>query len=93
MSITTPNKVVVPVDFSDHSFAAVDEALEIVEAASNLDLVHVLPELSPVEPGVVWQVVDDASRANHAREAIESRLTDRRYNGSPSQCGLRRPWG
>lgn len=36
-------KVVVPVDFSDNSFGAVDTALELVENASGLHLLYVLP--------------------------------------------------
>ena len=81
MSITATGKVIVPVDFSEQSMVAVGEALKMVGSAANIEVVHVLPELSPVEPGVVWQVVDDANRASHAREAIEERLSDDKYAG------------
>ena len=46
-------KVVVPVDFSDNSFGAVDTALELIENASGLHLLYVLPDLEPTEPGAV----------------------------------------
>ena len=81
MSITSPNKVMVPVDFSDQSFAAVDEALKIAQNAENIEAVYVLPELHPIEPSVVWQTVDEATRAKESRTAILKRLADPKYKG------------
>lgn len=81
MSVTNPHKVIVPVDFSEQSFAAVDAAIEITHSPERVEIVHVLPDLSPVEPGVVWQGVTDASRANHARDAMLERLSDDKYKG------------
>ena len=73
--------VIVPVDFSDQSFAALDAALEMVEGASDLHAIHVLPELSAAEPGIVWEAIDDTSRRKHAEEALRERLADARYSG------------
>ena len=50
------NKIVVPVDFSDESLAAIDTALMMVESAENIHIVHVLRELSPLEPGETYSV-------------------------------------
>ncbi len=66
--------VVVPVDFSDESFAAIDTALDLVKAPESVHVVHVLPELSATEPGVVWGEVDDASRMDHAEDALRAQL-------------------
>ena len=37
-------KVVVPVDFSDDSFAAVDVAMQLAATPDGVHLIHVLPE-------------------------------------------------
>jgi nucleotide-binding universal stress UspA family protein len=72
---------VVPVDFSEESFAAVDEALTFVPDASRLHVIHVLPVLAADEPVMLWAPIDEESVAAQARTAIEKRLADRRYEG------------
>ena len=62
--------VVVPVDFSDDSFAALDTARELVDDPAHLQVIHVLPILDANDPGVVWQTVDDDSRRRHAEGAL-----------------------
>ena len=68
--------VVVPYDFSEQSIAAARLGREFVEDASSLHVIHVLPELTATEPGVIWSTIDDASRMAHAKEAMEERLKD-----------------
>jgi nucleotide-binding universal stress UspA family protein len=74
-------KVLVPVDFSDKSFAAVDSALELVKSASDITVVYILPDLSPMEPGEIWHTVDPESRMQHAVKALRERLADEKYKG------------
>ena len=81
MSWLPKESVVVPVDFSDESFAAVDVALEMVAGPEHLHVIHVLAELVATEPGVIWEVIDEESRREHAREALAGRLADARYAG------------
>ncbi|MBI3464864.1 MAG: universal stress protein [Planctomycetes bacterium] len=71
--------VVVPVDFSEESFAAIDTALELVADASHVHVIHVLPALEAMEPGVIWNSIDDNSRRRHAEQALRERLTDAKY--------------
>jgi len=78
MSWQPQGTVVVPIDFSDDSFAALKTAAELTDDASRIDLVHVLPHLEPADPGVIWQAIDDSSRSQHAQEAINKELSDRR---------------
>ena len=73
--------IVIPVDFSDDSLAALDTAVELVDDPSHLHVVHVLPLLEVNEPGVIWATVDDESRAEHATEAMHAELTKRGHNG------------
>lgn len=73
--------VVVGVDFSDDSFAALDTALELVRSRDHLHVVHVLPALEPTEPGVIWHTIDDASRCEHAAKALQDALLERGQGG------------
>jgi nucleotide-binding universal stress UspA family protein len=75
------NRVVVPVDFSDESLAAVDTALAFVDDPQQVHVIHVLPELEPTEPGVIWNTIDDASRKKNVEEALRERLADERFQG------------
>ena len=69
--------VVVPVDFSDDSFAALQTARELVDDPAHLHVVHVLPILEANDPGVIWHMIDDESRGQHAAEALKKQLADR----------------
>ena len=79
MGWTVMNTVVVPVDFSEESLAAVDTALKIAGSAKPLHIIHVLPELSPLEPGEVWETINEQSRTEHAEQALRERLSDPCY--------------
>jgi nucleotide-binding universal stress UspA family protein len=81
MSWAPRNTIVVPVDFSEKSLSAVDVALQLVAQPSGVHVVHVLQELSPVEPGEVWHTVDHETRKNHVLEALANRLGDEKYRG------------
>ncbi len=58
-----------------------DTALELVESPSQVHVIHVLPILTATEPGVIWDTVDDASRKEHAEQALHQRLAGQRYAG------------
>ena len=75
------SRVLVPVDFSDESIDAVDKALGIAAEPSGVFVLHVLPELSASEPGMVWESIDAESRRRHATEALQDRLGDSKYQG------------
>jgi len=81
MSWLPRKNVVVPIDFSDISFAAVAVAKEMVDDPSTLHIVHVLPVLEPTEPGVIWSQVDNESRSEHATAAMQKELEDRGLDG------------
>ncbi len=73
--------IVVPLDFSDFSFAALEQALEFVDSPESIHAVHVLPRLSPMEPGVIWGTIDDESRREHAIQALKDRLSGQEFHG------------
>jgi nucleotide-binding universal stress UspA family protein len=68
--------IVVPYDFSEQSLAAIRLGRDFVQDAASLYVIHVLPELTATEPGVIWSTVDDASRVAHAKEALQERLKE-----------------
>lgn len=75
----SPQKVVVPVDFSDESIKAIDVALDMVDDAAKINVIHVLHDLSPVEPGEVWYTIDDESRKQKTTDSLRARLNDPKY--------------
>jgi nucleotide-binding universal stress UspA family protein len=79
MGWTQLNTVVVPVDFSAESLAAVDTALQLTGDAKALHILHVLPELSPLEPGEVWATINEQSRTESAQRALREKLDDSVY--------------
>ena len=76
MSWLPKNCVVVPVDFSDESFAALETARQMVASAASLHVVHVLPELSPAEPMMAWEEFESAKRRKNAEEALQKRFAE-----------------
>lgn len=85
-------KVVVPIDFSDDSFAAVDVAREIAASPDQVHLVHVLPDLVPVDPSDdAWQTLNDDSRIKQAHLDLNRRLTDEKYAAMPRKVFIGDP--
>lgn len=79
MSWFPKQRVLVPVDFSDESFAAVDVGLGCVAAPEGLRVVHVLPEFQPSEPVLLLEAYESGLRRKHATEQLRARLADPRY--------------
>lgn len=79
MSGIQAKTIVVPVDFSDDSLAAVDKALDIASNPSDVHAVHVIPELNVSEAGVIWQEIDNTTRSEHAFEKLRRQLSDEKY--------------
>ncbi|MGA2798676.1 MAG: universal stress protein [Thermoguttaceae bacterium] len=82
MSWLPRKTIVVPIDFSDDSFAALDTAQELVDNPGHLHLIHVLPIITPNDPGVIWEMIDDQSRAVHAEGALRKKLARQTADGA-----------
>ncbi len=74
MSWLPRKTVVVPIDFSKDSFAALKSALELVDDPTHLHVIHVLPILEATDPGIIWATIDDESRREHATDALKKEL-------------------
>jgi nucleotide-binding universal stress UspA family protein len=73
--------VVVPIDFSDDSLATLATAKEMVDDLAHIHVIHVLPIWEPNEPGVVWEMVDEQSRLDHAAEALKKKMDEQGMAG------------
>ncbi len=80
MSWLPKKKVVIPTDFSQESFAAVDLALGLVKSPSHLHVVHILPELSPLDMHLVSGMYTAQKRRDHALESLRKRFGKAKYN-------------
>jgi nucleotide-binding universal stress UspA family protein len=72
-------KVVVPVDFSDESIEAIDQALAIVDDPSHVHIVHVRTDVPFDEFGAPLLQVDREAQAEHALQALSERLSAPKY--------------
>lgn len=81
MSWLPKDRVVVPIDFSGPSIAAVDKALALVPDASHLHLIHVLAPMLDYEAGLVWTNLHDEERIAQAKKAAAEHLPPDRYPG------------
>ncbi len=80
MSWTIKKAILVPYDFSEHSHAAVDKALELTDDKTLVHVVHVLPP--PLVPGSFpIEDVDDEARINYAQKLMAGEFQDSSYAG------------
>ena len=79
MSYFPKHIVLAPIDFSDESLHAVEVALSVAASPGGVHVVHVLPDLAVIEPGVAWQTIDDQTRRTQAEIAFRERMSDPRY--------------
>lgn len=86
MPANLKKKILVPIDFSDRSFEAIDTALSMAESPAAVHVVYVLLDLSPMEPGEVWGTIDVSTRTKSALEALKKRLAAPKYQGV--QCSV-----
>ncbi|MDX1945599.1 MAG: universal stress protein [Pirellulaceae bacterium] len=83
--------VVVPVDFSTASLAAVDVGLALVDQPAHLHVVHVVIDITPLEAGEVWGVIDPQSRMEQVEKALREKLADAKYAGIQTTVLLGEP--
>ena len=81
MSWLPKQTVVVPIDFSEESDAAVEMSLDLVASAAGIHLIHVLPVLAATEVGLVWDTVTDDARREQTEKAIRERFAGQQYEG------------
>jgi len=73
--------VVVPVDFSTESLAAVEVGRQLVDSPQHLHVIHVLIDITPLEAGEVWGVVDPQARIEQVEKLLREKLAGSQYQG------------
>jgi nucleotide-binding universal stress UspA family protein len=91
MSYFPKRSVLVPVDFSAESLAAVEVGRLLVDQPDHLHVVHVMIDLAPLEAGEVWGVVDARARAEQAEKSLHEKLTAVHLTGIHSSVLIGEP--
>ena len=73
--------VVVPVDFSAESLAAIDVGRTLVDSPQHLHVIHVLIDIAPLEAGEVWGVIDPQARIEQVNKLLQEKLAGPPYQG------------
>ena len=81
MALFSKERILVPVDFSEKSLQALKETLDFADAPSSVHVVHVLKPLEAVEPGVVWESVNDDKRKATVQKLFEEKCSGSAYEG------------
>lgn len=63
--------VIVPWDYSEHSQAALEATIAMVDSPEQIEVVHVAEFPAVMEPGVVWGTVSEETISKHLAEAFE----------------------
>ena len=79
MAYFPKSNVIVPVDFSPESLQAVEVGLQLVDRPEHLHVVHVMIDITPLEAGEVWGVVDPQSRMEQMHKLLDEKLTGTKY--------------
>ena len=75
----TSESTVVPIDFSDLSFAALDRALEVRSGSGGVHVIHVLSPLSTMEPGNLYGTITKESRIHSTKSHLKDKLSGEKY--------------
>jgi nucleotide-binding universal stress UspA family protein len=91
MSYFPKQCVVVPVDFSAESLAAVEVGRSLVERNEQLHVVHVLIDIAPLEAGEVWGVTDPQARLAQVEKMLREKLAGPQHSGIQTAVLLGEP--
>ena len=77
MSWYPRNNVLVPIDFSEASWEALEVAKSLAAESGQMQVVHVLAPIYPASPGVIWEATNLAARREAAQAALRVELEKR----------------
>jgi len=75
------NCIVVPIDFSAESLAALEVGRQLVTSPEQLHVIHVVIDITPLEAGEVWGVIDPQARVQQVEKVLLEKLADPKYKG------------
>ena len=79
MALFSKDRILVPVDFSERSLKALEETVVFAERLSAVHAIHVLKPLEAVDPGVVWETVNDEQRMEKVQALFEEKFPNSEY--------------
>jgi len=91
MSLFKRDRVLVPIDFSESCFMALENAMEEFQQPKNIHILHVLRPLNPGEPGVIWHTVDNNTRRKHVEKFFYQRYGQPEYKEAPFHVVIGKP--
>ena len=81
MVLFSKDRILVPIDFSEKSVQALKETIAFAGDISAVHVVHVLKPLDSVQPGVVWDTVDDSKREETIQALFNETFPGDEYSG------------
>jgi nucleotide-binding universal stress UspA family protein len=81
MSVFTKQPIVVPWDFSEMSSSALAKAVELADSTDQLEVVHVTPYPSAVEPSVVWGTYTEENIQENLLKSFRKEVPEDKYPG------------
>lgn len=75
MSWLKRKSVLIPIDFSDLSYQALEPAKELVADLTSLRLIHVLSPLHPADPAAMWDSTSGEDRKQKVRDFTRDKLS------------------
>jgi nucleotide-binding universal stress UspA family protein len=91
MSFFPKNMIVVPVDFSEESLAAVDLGLELVDHPAHLVVIHVQPDVTFPELAEMWDDSQASEQHRKAEQALADRFPGEKYQDLRFEVALGDP--
>ncbi|MEL6249275.1 MAG: universal stress protein, partial [Cyanobacteria bacterium J06627_15] len=70
MALFSKDRILVPIDFSDDAFNALEETLAFTGDAAAVHVIYVLASLEPTEPGMIWNTIDSDKRKKNVQSAF-----------------------
>lgn len=91
MSLFKRDRVLVPIDFSESCFYALEEAMKEIDSGEKVHILHVLRPLNPGDPGMIWHTVDNETRRRHVEKVFYKRYPDPEYKKAPFNVVVGKP--
>ncbi len=73
MSLFTSDRILVPIDFSQDSFNALDETLNFIQDPNKITVINVLFPLEAVDPAVIWSTLSHQTRKDNVKNSFYER--------------------
>ncbi len=73
MTLFTSDRILVPIDFSQDSFNALDETLNFIQDPNKVTVIHILLPLEAVDPAVIWSTLGNQTRKDNVKNSFYER--------------------